>query len=285
MIPSQHINAWSSAAPWANVRQIEQDLVISRAVVDIFSDAMLHEELRFRGGTALHKLHLPTPQRYSEDIDLTRTSAGPIRPIIYQLRHVLEPWLGSANFKQSPLAPKLIFRASAEGGGEIKLKVEINTREREAFDPPQLLPFRIDNPWFSGETTVATFSNEEILATKLRALLQRNQGRDLYDIAHALDVFEGLNDSRIAEMFTLYLQLRDRNISRARAEERMFEKLGKPEFLKDVQPLLPAEQAAQWTEAAMAEAFQNVFTRLIVRLPGEPWAKTPEMKEKFSLPW
>ncbi|MFS8037567.1 nucleotidyl transferase AbiEii/AbiGii toxin family protein [Xanthobacter sp. AM11] len=46
----------------------------------IFADAELHEALRFRGGTALNKLHFPAPLRYSEDIDLVRTSCGP-RPV------------------------------------------------------------------------------------------------------------------------------------------------------------------------------------------------------------
>jgi predicted nucleotidyltransferase component of viral defense system len=53
------------------------------------------------------------------------------------------------------------------------------------------VPFRIDYPWFSGTAEVSTFTHEEMLATKLRALLQRDKGRDLFDLAHALDVFVG----------------------------------------------------------------------------------------------
>ena len=74
MIPAQNIVAWGSVVPWADQRQVEQDLIISRALVDIFNDKMLSTELRFRGGTALNKLHFPKPLRYSEDIDLVRTS-------------------------------------------------------------------------------------------------------------------------------------------------------------------------------------------------------------------
>jgi predicted nucleotidyltransferase component of viral defense system len=44
-------------------------------------------------------------------------------------------------------------------------------------------------PWFSGEIKIATFSSEELLSTKIRALLQRNKGRDLIDLSRALDVF------------------------------------------------------------------------------------------------
>ena len=90
MIPAQNIVAWGNVVPWADQRQVEQDLIICRAVVEIFSDGMLREALRVRGGTALNKLHFPAPLRYSEDIDLVRTSAGPIGPILDRLRAVLE---------------------------------------------------------------------------------------------------------------------------------------------------------------------------------------------------
>jgi len=203
MIPAQNIVGWGNVAPWADQRQVEQDLIISRALIDIFSDTMLRDALRFRGGTALNKLHFPIPLRYSEDIDLVRTSAGPIGPILDQLRVVLEPWLGQARFDQSPVAPKFRFRVEAEDGSgvPIRLKVEINTREIEAFDRLEFLPFNVENPWFSGETAIPTFSREEMLATKLRALLQRDKGRDLYDLAHALDVFDGLDVNGTVEMF------------------------------------------------------------------------------------
>ena len=56
MIPGQNIVEWSQTAPWAERRQVEQDLIISRALVEIFDDPVLASELRFRGGTALARL-------------------------------------------------------------------------------------------------------------------------------------------------------------------------------------------------------------------------------------
>ena len=155
---------------------------------------MLRDALRFRGGTALNKLHFPAPLRYSDDIDLVRTSHGPIGPVLDQLRVVLEPWLGLARFEQSPVAPKFRFRVEAEDGSgvPIRLKIEINTHEVEAFDVPTALALEVENPWFVGRAAISTFSSEEMLATKLRALLRRDWGRDLYDLAHAIEVFEGL---------------------------------------------------------------------------------------------
>ena len=66
MIPRAYIQEWRQWAPWTQDAQLEQDLIISRALVEIFNHPLLAENLAFRGGTALFKLHL-TPMRYSED--------------------------------------------------------------------------------------------------------------------------------------------------------------------------------------------------------------------------
>jgi len=58
MIPRAHITAWRRTAPWSSDAQVEQDLVISRALVEIYSEPALSSSLAFRGGTALHKLYL-----------------------------------------------------------------------------------------------------------------------------------------------------------------------------------------------------------------------------------
>ena len=284
MIPRMNIIAWSAKAPWADMRQVEQDLIISRALVELFADSMLSRELRFRGGTALHKLHLPKPLRYSEDIDLVRTAAGPIGPVLGRIRDRLEPWLGPAAFEQSDISPKLRFRAQAEDGTAIiKLKIEVNTRERRIFDPPQTIRYEVENPWFMGAADIATFSREELLATKLRALLQRDKGRDLLDLFHALETFQDLSTARVVECLRLYLEDRGTPISRAQAEQRMFAKLAAPRFMTDIRPLLAPEEAAKLTDAATRHAFVTVFDKLITTMPGAPWARTADMKDKFGM--
>jgi predicted nucleotidyltransferase component of viral defense system len=222
-------------APWAELKQVEQDLIISRALVDLFADPALARELRFRGGTALHKLYLPKPLRYSEDLDLVRTTAGPIGPVLDRIRHRLEPWLGHAAFEQSEAAPKLRFQVLAEdGSGTIKLKVEINIREVQAFGPPQTIPFEVENPWYAGGADIATFSGEELLATKLRALLQRDKRRDLFDLFHALSAFPDLDTARTLDCCAFYLDDGGTPISRAQAEQRMFAKLAATRFMTDI---------------------------------------------------
>ncbi len=285
MIPAQNIVAWSHVAPWAEQRQIEQDLIISRALVDLFSDPFLSKELRFRGGTALNKLHFPRPLRYSEDIDLVRTSHGGIGPILDRMREVLEPWLGQAQFVQSQIAPKLKFRVDAEDGSDapIRLKVEINSREIEAFDTAITMPFRVENPWFTGQTDIATFSNEELLATKLRALLQRDKGRDLYDLAHALAVFKDLDVEKVVVLLGRYLAATGLEITRAQAQERMLSKLARGNLINDMTPLLTPDQADTFTDQTTRDAFLIIFYRLIEHFPGEDWAKLESVWTRFSL--
>lgn len=286
MIPMGNITAWGNIAPWAEPRQVEQDLIICRALVELFSDDFLKNELRFRGGTALNKLHFPKPIRYSEDIDLVRTTAGPIGSILNRIRTILEPWLGRANFEQSKVAPKLWFRTKAEdpaAPAQIRLKVEINTAEREAYDTPQIILFQINNPWYSGKADIATYSREEMLATKLRALLQRDKGRDLFDLTHALEVFNGLDTPRVADYMRRYLEKSKIRISRAEAEERMFAKLVNPGFLADIRPLLAAAEAQRLTNDVIQKSFVKVFSRYVALIPGNPWARSEEMKAHFGI--
>jgi predicted nucleotidyltransferase component of viral defense system len=237
MIPTQNIVAWSKVAPWAEPRQVEQDLIIARALVELFSDSFLSAELRFRGGTALNKLHFPKPLRYSEDIDLVRAKKGASKPIWDHVHDLLDPWLGDPEYFRSQVAPALRYTVAAEDGSStIRLKIEINEVEITTFDPPQTLPFKVDNPWFSGAANIPTFSTEEVLSTKIRALLQRNKGRDLVDLAHALEVFPELNAQRTVDILVEYLK--QKPIPRWEAEKRMFEKLERRGFLSDVHPLM-----------------------------------------------
>ena len=53
MIPRDYITEWRTQAPWVEDAQVEQDLVISRALIDIFSNETLRNAPAFLGGTAL----------------------------------------------------------------------------------------------------------------------------------------------------------------------------------------------------------------------------------------
>lgn len=78
MIPENFIEQWQSSVKWRTLPQIEQDLVISRTLVDLYNEPYIKDALVFRGGTALNKLFLTPPARYSEDIDFVQKRPEPI---------------------------------------------------------------------------------------------------------------------------------------------------------------------------------------------------------------
>jgi len=184
MIPKADIVAWRRFAPWVNDAQVEQDLIISRALVAIFQSPFLAKQLAFRGGTALHKLYFDIPRRYSEDIDLVQIIPAPIGQIIDTLQGLLNGFLGAPRRKQTKQSVILTYRIESEGPPvvQLRLKVEINTREHFVVEGYKKQPFAVQSRWFKGDCEITTYTLEELLATKLRALYQRRKGRDLFDL-------------------------------------------------------------------------------------------------------
>jgi hypothetical protein len=58
----------------------------------------------------------------------------------------------------------LIFRFTPEAysGTELKLKVEINTREHSNLLGLKKYPFAVDSGWYQGNTDLASFEPEEL---------------------------------------------------------------------------------------------------------------------------
>jgi len=184
LIPAANIIAWRQQAPWPEDNQVEQDLILSRLMIEIANDRLLGRELALRGGTCLHKVHLPTPLRYSEDLDYVRRSKSAVGPVLDALRELatrtglndhgtdLRGQMAHAKFDANPTS----------GVGRIRVKVEINIAETDALVPRIALPLSVQSPWWRGEGQISTFAIEELMGTKLRALYQRSKGRDLFDL-------------------------------------------------------------------------------------------------------
>lgn len=268
MIPSRYITDWRTCAPWVRNVQVEQDLIISRALVEIFSHPLLAKELAFRGGTALYKLYLKPPSRYSEEIDLVRTAPGPAGPMMSALREVLDPWLGKAKYKQTKRSITFLYRFESEDTPPLRrrLKVEINPRECFSVFGYARIPFSVDSSWFNGTCDIITYSLDELLGTKLRALYQRKKARDLFDLATALNS-AAVDPGRIITAFAEYMKRGGDHVTRALFERNMENKLQDPGFdTDDIKSLLAP--GCPWD---VEESARIVLTRLISLLPGEPW--------------
>ena len=284
MIPAAYIQEWSSNAPWPDSRQVEQDLIITRALCDLFLSPALASKIAFRGGTAINKLLFHQPLRYSEDIDLVQMQQEPIGPTVDAIRDALS-WLGPCNRQQAEHSMHLIYKFTPEADAEsrLKLKVEINTREHSNLYGIKPYPFEIDNRWYKGSAEILSFEPEELFGTKLRALLQRRKNRDLFDLHEGLKQLS-IDPVRLVTCFEYYLAMEGKSISRAVAEKRMLEKLRRS-LTEDIAPLLPA--GIRFNSDDALKAFNHVWTELVTRIKGDPWKLSGQVIDELrngSLP-
>lgn len=265
MIPQLFIQEWHENVPWDTDAMVEQDLIICRALISIFSDEFLASQLAFRGGTALHKLYLQPQPRYSEDIDLVQIVPGPIKPILYRLGEVLD-WLPNRSTAQKKHSNKMYFKFDSEmlPVEHLRLKIEINCFEHFNVLGLVKVPFKMKNGWFSGEAELTTYHFEELMGTKLRALYQRKKGRDLFDMHKGLTARE-CDIEKVLQCYKKYMEfVVERAPSYKEYVQNMQEKMEDREFLTDVNKLL-----RPGTVFNPQEAYQLVYDKLIDKMEGK----------------
>jgi len=255
VIPRAAITAWGRTVPWPTVEQVEQDLLLSRLIVEIANDEYLGNELVFRGGTCMHKLHVPGPLRYSEDLDYVRSTSGGIGELTRAVTQIGKR-LGMEVRTRLTEHPKMFLGAQYEtGSGPMRIKIEVNTFERSPARPPTRIPFHVDSSWFTGSAEVLTFTLDEVVATKIRALFQRSKGRDLFDLWLALARL-GVPASAIVEAFAPY---RPDGYTGRRAELNLREKVRRPAFRQDIRPLVTAWPEGYDIDAAAELVVEDVL--------------------------
>lgn len=262
MIPRAFITEWRNTVPWQTNEHVEQDLVICRALVHLYSDEILSSALAFRGGTALNKLYLSPPTRYSEDIDLVQIHPEPIKRIVQQVQNSLA-FLGKAEVvpRRDGIRLKFRFESEIPPSQQMRLKVEINTREHFSVLGYQQTTYTMDSSWLKNSCILKTYKLEELLGTKLRALYQRRKGRDLFDLYKALVNTEmDMND--IIRCYHEYMEFSvDKPPTRKQFMQNIETKMKDAEFLGDTKLLImPTEKYNH------QEAFELVKTELIDRI-------------------
>lgn len=264
MIPRADIIEWRSRGhKWKTDAMVEQDLLISRMMVELFSDPVVRKSVVFRGGTALHKLFLEEPLRYSEDIDLVQREAGPIGPLFDSLRTLFEGWLGDQPRRtQGPGVVNLIYRMDSEDSPPtpLRIKIEINSREHFNVLPLETRSYSVQSRWFTNSANISVYAIEELMATKLRALYQRRKGRDLFDLWLALQL-ESFDAAETVRLFHHYMDFEDRSVSQADYRQNLENKMKHPGFLGDIGPLI-----AGGVDFDHATAFDQVCREFVERM-------------------
>lgn len=254
-----HLTAWQQHAPWPKRSQIEQDLRLSRGVAAIFGDDVLREHVAMRGGTVLHKAHLAPASRYSEDIDLVLTRPMDTDVLERDLVRALTPALGTpapSIFTDAWLAVRNVGRPSKILSVKFKfipvglskpetIKVDINLNERKSLYSLVDVDFRsMDDEGELFTAKAVSYDINEMMGTKTRALLQRKQGRDLYDLWLAWTQSEAnatqyaVDGKKAMQAFEWYLANEGTQIGRAEAATLLSLRLRNQDFRNDMETLL-----------------------------------------------
>jgi predicted nucleotidyltransferase component of viral defense system len=279
VIYAREINGWRRYAPWSSDLMVEQDYLLCQAVAAIFEDSFLKSQLAMRGGTVLHKAHLAPASRYSEDIDLVLIGDRPAGHIKKALTRVLHPLLGKPNesvtatvtlavrnlaAKSKLIRSTYIYDPYSKEGAMAKLKAEVNINERVSLFP--LVPVEIEVPAGTGgvrKVVVVSYDLDEMLGTKLRALLQREHGRDLFDLWRAWDASQAaeakvqVNPTRVGAAFRFYMAREGSTLDSTKVRSELDRRMSSRKFLSDMEGFLPS--GATYSPWQARDVFCEVF--------------------------
>jgi predicted nucleotidyltransferase component of viral defense system len=163
----------------------ELDYRLVKILDAVYHDDFLAKRLYMKGGTAINKLYLKETSRLSVDLDFNHI--GPKEEVLKE-RHAIREHICKilekhdeeciTHYKHRYEQTTIKARYKTLMGPTRSLKIEISHVERFPILPP--VQKQVKTP--EGNSEVTTYTLEELTSTKLRALMERSKGRDVYDL-------------------------------------------------------------------------------------------------------
>lgn len=164
---------------------VEKDYFLTLLLDGISHEPSLKENLVFKGGTALRKVYFKN-YRYSEDLDFTLRQALQGKEIRRAFERVFDYLKREYNaefrirdFDSKPHFTDARIQFTGLKGGRNTIAVDL-TADELLTDEAVELP--VINPYYKRKFSISAYSLDEIVAEKLRSLLQRTRVRDYYDV-------------------------------------------------------------------------------------------------------
>ena len=194
------------AAEWQLRPEIvEKDYVIGWLLTGFSTNSETSSNWIFKGGTCLKKCYFET-YRFSEDLDFSLTpnalyAEQEIKNVLLSLADHISELSGitfptanivvdsKKNLKEQPtFKAKLAYVGPLQKSRDpYRILLDL-TKHEPVLDTPDKR--RIFHPYpdqLPPGTTIATYSIEEVMAEKMRALFERTRPRDLYDVVYLLE--------------------------------------------------------------------------------------------------
>ena len=196
----------------------------------------LSRNILFKGGTALRLIyHSP---RFSEDLDFTVELEK--KEFLKFIKKVFDSLKSKelVDFKErKTVVGKRFLLTAKQSVLPCKMFINLDFSFRESVIEPQKSIIETDFPIIF-TSYIYHLSQEEIFAEKIRALMTRTKGRDLYDLWYLVSQGVTFREDLVKEKLKYYhLENITRNDIRARLN-----KFSKKDFILDVRPFVSTDQ-------------------------------------------
>lgn len=204
-----------SAGSGVDIAVIEKDYALSWMLRGIF-ESNLADRLVFKGGTALRKAYFED-YRFSEDLDFTISKPVELAYFQSTLAEVCQDIRSQSGLELNLISLKQTrsetgqeaFEGKIEyigprqhRGNPSRIKLDLTAYEKVIL-PPATLPL-IHGYSDKCQVRIRAYQLEEILAEKIRTIIQRSYPRDLYDAWYILKFHRDRID--IDTLISVYLQ-------------------------------------------------------------------------------
>ena len=164
---------------------VEKDYVLGWMLYGIASGS-LSKKLAFKGGSALSKVYFPGQWRLSEDLDFTILGDSEWDGVAQALKEEIPELVEKASgipmtMRKKPFTNPQYLQGRLQYRGPVSMntvKLEISREMVVGEVVRRPVPQLFDYPRFS----VTVYTLENILAEKIRALVERGKAKDYYDV-------------------------------------------------------------------------------------------------------
>lgn len=193
------------------------------------------QNIFFKGGTAIHLIY--KAPRFSEDLDFSvALPMAEFESYILSVLKRMEDEEGVTWKERKSVAGKQ-FLISAENILPYKIYVVLDFSFREKILTTDRTVLQTSYPIFFN-LFVYHLSREEILAEKIRAIMMRRKGRDLYDLWYLLSIGVEMRHDMVAKKMAYY-EVSD--ISNADILKRVTS-FPQKDFVVDLRPFVPINE-------------------------------------------
>ena len=201
-----------------------------------------NQQIVFKGGTAIHLIY--KAPRFSEDLDFTVVMPEKEFTEVLRKTFAILESEGRISFKQrkTPAGKRFLLSATLPDS-TLKSFINLDFSFREDVLRPEKSIITSEFPvTFTG--FVRHLSKEELFAEKIRAIMTRTKGRDLYDLWY-LSTLGVRPDSAMVQKKLAYYRMK---APVAEALLSRCEEMSESTFVTDLRPFVPAHEREKLTD-------------------------------------